>query len=770
MSAASVDTAAEPGEAATVRWAARRLAVLAAAVLLWSFVSVLWTVTTIVGGRDALVLVVGVALVAGTVATRYLDERTGLLLGGGVVVIGLGVYSLSVPTAYLAVATVRTVVADLFVLLTGNLSIVRIVEADVWALTVAPAPVFLTWYLALRGRYELSALVGMASLGLFVLTGDAPGATTLVGATSALAVIGFGAVEEMEGDWRQIMDLGLVLAVTVLAARLLRLVPDRGLASGPSPRGGLGTPTMEGTLVTVDEELPLVGSVSLSPTVRFEVTADRPAFWHAGAYDRYTGDSWLRSGQSGPFRGSLVSPPGDADELTQSYEARSPLGSMPAAWRPTGLRSEPPTGVDVTSTGAMVPTGSLEEGESYTVVSEVPQWSEDRLHEAGTDYPDDLADRYRQVPESTPDRLAEHTAEITADARTRYDAAVAIEGWLAENKDYSLTVNRPDGDVAAGFVFRMSAGYCTYFATAMAVMLRTQGVPARLAVGYTPGEQVEDDRWVVRGLDSHAWTDVYFPGIGWVPFDPTPAAPRDEVEQTRVEHARESGTSGVDTDETEGGTPEPTETPTPTPSPTPSPTDTGGSVTPTPADGPDADVGTGPNGTQATPAATPTPEPQDRLAAGYDGGASGTGPDADPAGGGEGLAGTLDEVTGGRDRLTVLAGAAGVALGAYRFGLVRRGYDAVRLRVQFPTDDPDHDALRAFERLELLLADQFRERVNGETPRDYLRSLEATGLDDRAFRVARIYERARYGDGVDRDEADEAMELVEELVGEYARF
>lgn len=72
----------------------------------------------------------------------------------------------------------------------------------------------------------------------------------------------------------------------------------------------------------------------------------------------------------------------------------------------------------------------------------------------------------------------------------------------------------------------MDAGYCTYYATTMVTMLRSQGVPARFVVGYTTGEQVGDDRYRVRGLNSHAWVQVYFPDVGWVRFDPTPAGPR----------------------------------------------------------------------------------------------------------------------------------------------------------------------------------------------------------------------------------------------------
>ena len=757
----------------TVHGVSRLLAMAATVLLLWSFLSILWHVTTVVGGRTALIVVVAVALLLATACAHILSERAALLLGAGTFVLGAFVYSLAVPEPYLGVATISVVIADAYVLLTGNLSIMRIIEADVWARSMAPAPVFLTWYLAIRRRYELTAMVGMAALGLFVLTGDAPTTTTLIGATSALALLGFGALEEMDGDWRVLLDLGLLLAVAVVAARLVQLVPGRGLATGPNQSGGgLGPPTMEGTLVTADDELQIFGGVSLSPTARFTVTAQRAAFWHAGAYDRYTGESWLRSGQSTSYQGRLQTPPGETEELVQTYEAQSPVAALPAAWRPMLLRTLPRANLEVTSTGALAPTEALDEGDSYTVISELPSWSREELREADTTYPGHVTERYLQLPETTPDRLAEFTDDITAHAETPYDTAVAIERWLAENKGYSLNVGKPSGDVAAGFVFRMTAGYCTYFATAMVAMLRTQGIPARFAVGYTPGEQLDQQTWLVRGLNSHAWVEIYFPDIGWVPFDPTPGTPRREEEQSELDRAREAGTANVDadSDETDGTGEDGTDTPTPTPTPTESPGEQDPVNETTPAnDSLDPGLGGDPDILNGTPVPTPSLNPEDQIAAGYAGEVTATTPEPGAAGG-SGPGGTIERVAGGRDRVTILAGVAGVALGAYRLGLAKQGYEAIRVRVQWPTESPDQDAVVAYERLELLLARQFRERLDGETPRLYVQSLRDHGVDDRASRVVEIYERARYGSGITRAGADEAIELVNELVGEYGRF
>ncbi|NIW30895.1 MAG: transglutaminase, partial [Actinobacteria bacterium] len=303
--------------------------------------------------------------------------------------------------------------------------------------------------------------------------------------------------------------------------------------------------TIESSLVGGGDSVTVQGSIELSPTVRFAVTADRPARWRAGAFDRYTGSGWVRSGQSAPYESRLNRPIApDRVRNRQTFEVRSETGVMPAAWKPV----EVVEGADdalVTSMGALEPAGGLGEGDTYSVVSVQPTPSPTALRNAGSDYPDGLVERYTQLPESTPARVGEFTEQLTAEADNPYDTARVIEQWLEANKEYSLEVDRPQGDVAASFIFEMEAGYCTYYATAMVTMLRSQGIPARFVTGYTAGEQVDEDRWVVRGLDSHAWVEVYFPGQGWIPFDPTPAGPRQSAEQASLAQAQAAGAPNV---------------------------------------------------------------------------------------------------------------------------------------------------------------------------------------------------------------------------------
>jgi transglutaminase-like putative cysteine protease len=142
-------------------------------------------------------------------------------------------------------------------------------------------------------------------------------------------------------------------------------------------------------------------------------------------------------------------------------------------------------------------------------------------------YPDWVTRRYLQVPADLPDEvqlLGETFADQYEDPFSR---ARAIESYL-RGFPYTLEVPPPptDKDVVAYFIFDLQRGYCDYFATAMAVLARSAGLPARIVGGYAPGEyQEEDHLFRVTAAEAHTWVEIYFSGIGWVEFEPTPARP-----------------------------------------------------------------------------------------------------------------------------------------------------------------------------------------------------------------------------------------------------
>ena len=166
--------------------------------------------------------------------------------------------------------------------------------------------------------------------------------------------------------------------------------------------------------------------------------------------------------------------------------------------------------------------GPLGLGNSYRVSSEVMVVGEDTLRSASQDYPPGISDRFLQIPHSLPDRVSSLASGIVSGASNPYDKAVAIETYLRTLTYSGSPMSLPnDADAVDYFLFESRESYSDYFASAMAMMLRTQGVPTRLALGFGPGEE-DADGFLVRDSDNHSWPEVYFPGVGWVPFEPTP--------------------------------------------------------------------------------------------------------------------------------------------------------------------------------------------------------------------------------------------------------
>ena len=145
---------------------------------------------------------------------------------------------------------------------------------------------------------------------------------------------------------------------------------------------------------------------------------------------------------------------------------------------------------------------------------------------AGTNYPLEMRETYLQLPLELDPRIPGLALQITAGADNPYDKAIALESYLRGNFAYTLNLTRePGADPLAHFLFETKAGHCEYFASAMTVMLRTLGIPSREVNGFLPGEynDVAGD-YIVRESDAHSWVEAYFPGSGWVAFDPTPAS------------------------------------------------------------------------------------------------------------------------------------------------------------------------------------------------------------------------------------------------------
>lgn len=162
----------------------------------------------------------------------------------------------------------------------------------------------------------------------------------------------------------------------------------------------------------------------------------------------------------------------------------------------------------------------------YTVYSLRPDASPARLRKLSGDDPAELAIGYTQLPDTLPKRVRELAAQIAGSASGRYERTEAVRSYLQSRYTYTLDTRIPPAgaDFTDDFLFVSNRGYCVHFATAMTVLLRTLDIPSRFVQGYGPGESLDDGRYSITQRDAHAWVEVYFPGAGWIPFDPTPPA------------------------------------------------------------------------------------------------------------------------------------------------------------------------------------------------------------------------------------------------------
>ena len=249
-------------------------------------------------------------------------------------------------------------------------------------------------------------------------------------------------------------------------------------------------------------------------------------YWRSQTFDSYNGHVWVANTSltqsipaNKPYHPNLAALPQNYQELTQHVQRLVPLDQALFA---TGelLTADQP------STAAWRSTGDLVDARTptdfYTVQSIVQSVSVDQLRRAGTNYPASIQN-YLALPDELPGRVRDLAVRLTIDQPTPYDQVMAIQNYLRQFP-YTLQVpgSPTDRDVADYFLFDLQKGYCDYFATTMAVMVRAIGIPARLVTGFSSGTyDYNQHRFVVVQANSHSWVEVYFPGLGWVEFEPT---------------------------------------------------------------------------------------------------------------------------------------------------------------------------------------------------------------------------------------------------------
>lgn len=199
----------------------------------------------------------------------------------------------------------------------------------------------------------------------------------------------------------------------------------------------------------------------------------------------------------------------------------------------------------------------LAKGEEYTVVSLVSTATPDQLRSQSTEYPEWIRQHFLPLPPELPQRVRSLARQLTQGAGNPYDKTVAIESYL-RTLNYSLDISAPPPgrDAVEYFLFTSRTGYCDYFASAMVVLLRSQGIPTRIAAGFYTGEyDIGTASYIVRESDAHSWPEVFFPDSGWVAFEPTPARPLIEREPQPIVSPVEEEEDMFGEEELDGGAP-----------------------------------------------------------------------------------------------------------------------------------------------------------------------------------------------------------------------
>jgi transglutaminase-like putative cysteine protease len=252
----------------------------------------------------------------------------------------------------------------------------------------------------------------------------------------------------------------------------------------------------------------------------FTVEANTAQYWRIIGLDKFDGATWTPDGQQLRSANGLLAEANGGFALEQTLTIKRLGGPLvPAAFSPAITDSSGLFYADATQT-LVKPEPGLQPDDVLEITSVVFVPTVEQLRAATTsDAPDPVL---YDLPGGFPDEAAELARAITANSPTPYDRALDLQNYFRANFEYDLKVQAGHSDDAIRNFLRIKRGYCEQFAGTFAAMARAVGLPARVAIGFTPGEQRSDGLFHVYDRHAHAWPEVWFDGLGWVPFEPTP--------------------------------------------------------------------------------------------------------------------------------------------------------------------------------------------------------------------------------------------------------
>ena len=385
----------------------------------------------------------------------------------------------------------------------------------------------------LQERWARHNIVPSGEMDWRLLRGGLTWTTVLV--IMALVTPRVGAAEVLNGAWSTFE--GPYHSVEAEWQRFFAGV------SGPSRLRG----------VSFSDSIRLGQAPNLGERVVMTVQSGGGHFWRAVTYDFYTGAGWRTTETDKADKVAL--PTLDRERFDARFDIIVPHSNILfAANEP--LRADVPyqfyTGQDKSYSTSLHALNRSQAAGTYLVTSMVSVADKQTLRRAPITYPDYIKQKYLQLPSTLPPRVKDLAHKLLDNIPNAYDRAETLESFLRSPPySYSPQVKAtpPGRDPVEYFLFDLKQDFCEYFASAMVVMLREVGVPARLVEGFTTGTfDPASVQYVVREQDAHAWVEVYFPQYGWVEFEPTPSQPPFERRDSNIATGPDTGSGGSSDD------------------------------------------------------------------------------------------------------------------------------------------------------------------------------------------------------------------------------
>lgn len=371
----------------------------------------------------------------------------------------------------------------------------------------------------------------------------------------------------------------LFLSIMVLFSAFLGYILPKAKPIWPDPVPYLQVYNGFGTMKKVgygEDDTQLGGSITGDSSVVFQTLVESPHYWKVETKDVYTGKGWIQSEQNSRrirlwqnenipiasfVNGSHAVTAVETSKVIQVKEYTHIL-------YPLGIKRVQAAGnysyeVDPSIEKIYSVIGSQSVPlDSYSVTYEVPDYNKELLQSLEYDtstMSTAFISQYMQLPDHLPKRVRELAAKITKGKTSLYDQAKAVEQYLKSTK-YTYTLNdvaipNEDEDYVDQFLFETMQGYCDNFSTSMVVLLRSLDIPSRWVKGYTEGRYtgIEGDlkKYEITNNNAHSWVEVYFPQVGWVPFEPTPGFTNEAAANTEEDGEREDNEAIVQREQQE---------------------------------------------------------------------------------------------------------------------------------------------------------------------------------------------------------------------------